>query len=69
MENRPNINRNVDEDITFRLVRDSNARACPQIFLPPFISKPTYRVCVSCTIHSRCSVIHCVVSLRIAAVY
>jgi len=47
MQHRRNTNRNVDED-TFRRVRDSNARACRQIFpifLLHFISKPTLRVC------------------------
>ena len=64
MENRRNINRNVDEGITLRRVRDSNARACRQIFpifLQPSVSKPTFRVSVSCNIRSRYSVIHCVV--------
>jgi hypothetical protein len=45
MEYWRNKNTNVDEDITFPRVRDSNARACRQIFaifFPPFISKPTF---------------------------
>jgi hypothetical protein len=64
MEHRRNINRNVDEDITFRRVRESNVRAFRQtfpIFLPPFIGKRTFRVSVSCNIRGRYSVIHCVV--------
>jgi hypothetical protein len=41
----------------------TTARACHQIFplfLQPFIIKPPVRVPVSCNIHSRYCVIHCV---------